>query len=267
LSESVSAVLVFALLCASAGLGGAVSARLPERHRTRETIELMQLTIGLLATFAAIVLGLLTASVAQDYDGAAQDRERYALQLTSLDRCLRDYGPAGAAARTHIASYTAAVIASTWPDEKPPSGVAYPNTAQMPRVGATPVLARLMDEVGTEIATLPASDPRQAQIAALCRERYKDVSHDRLAVIEDAGHRLSQPFYWVLAFWLMVIFACAGLVAPRNPLSIAIVILCALSLSSVMFVIVDLSQPYGGFFGIASTSMRDALGTMLQPAP
>ena len=43
-------------------------------HRARETLELMQITIGLLVTFAAVVLGLVTASVKQAYDNAALDR-------------------------------------------------------------------------------------------------------------------------------------------------------------------------------------------------
>ena len=47
----------------------------------------MHITIGLLVTFAALVLGLLTASVKQAYDSAANDRQRYALQLGLLDQC------------------------------------------------------------------------------------------------------------------------------------------------------------------------------------
>jgi hypothetical protein len=92
---------------------------LPEHHRARETLELMQITIGLLVTFAALALGLITASVKQAYDTAALDRQRYALQLTLLDQCLRDYGPDATKARADIRSYTAAVIASTWRDEPP----------------------------------------------------------------------------------------------------------------------------------------------------
>ena len=82
--EFVSALIVFALLCASAGAGIIVRPHLPEHHRVRETTELMQVTIGLLATFAALVLGLLTASVKQTYDSASHDREAYALQLGCL---------------------------------------------------------------------------------------------------------------------------------------------------------------------------------------
>jgi hypothetical protein len=35
---------------------------LSERHKTRETIELLQVTVTMLVTFAAIVLGLLITS-------------------------------------------------------------------------------------------------------------------------------------------------------------------------------------------------------------
>ena len=59
--ETISGLVVFVLLCASAALGMFVRPRLPEQHRSRETTELMQITIGLMVSFAALVLGLLTA--------------------------------------------------------------------------------------------------------------------------------------------------------------------------------------------------------------
>jgi hypothetical protein len=263
--EIASFLIVLALLCASAALGAFVRRRLPEHHRTRETTELMQLTIGLLMTFAAIVLGLLTASVKQSYDDATLDRQQYALELGALDACLRDYGPEADAARADLHSYTAAVIASTWPGEPPPKGVSYPDTSHMPRTGASPVLGRLMDKVGVEVSRLDsAPHPR---LAALCLDRYKDVSHGRLSVIEAANDQRVDPFYQVLVLWLMIIFACYGLVAPPTRLSLTVVVLCAISLSSVMFVIVDLGRPYGGFFSIPSTAMRDALHAMLGHTP
>jgi hypothetical protein len=265
LRETALALLVFALLCASTGAGFFVRPRLPEHHRVRETTELMHVTIGLLATFAALVLGLLTASVKQAYDGSAHDRQAYSLRLVLLDQSLRDYGPETAAARGQIHSYTAAVIASTWPDEPPPTGVQYPDTSHMPRVGASPVLASLMDRIGVEIARLKPSDSVQQELEAICLNRYHDAANARLSVIEDARNELFEPFYQVLVFWLMIIFGCFGLVAPRNSLSATTIILCAVSLSSVIFVILDLSTPYEGFFSIPSTTMRSALATMLAP--
>ncbi len=263
LRELASGFVVFLLLCGSAGVGLLVRPHLPEHHRTRETIELMQLTIGLLVTFAALVLGLLTASVKQSYDAAAHDRQQYALQLTLLDQCLHDYGPETARAREDLRGYTAAVIASTWPDETPPTGVQYPDTSGMPRVGASPVLGAIMDRIGVEITELQPRDSVHDKFASECLTRYKDVLHGRLSVIEDARIGVFEPFYQVLAFWLMIIFALFGLVAPRNALSLATIVISALSLGSVIFVIVDLSGPYEGFFRIPSTAMRTALSAML----
>jgi hypothetical protein len=266
LREDSSILAAFILLCASAALGMYVRPRLPEHQRTRETTELMQITIGLLVTFAALVLGLLTATVKQRYDETAQDRQAYALQLTMLDRCLTDYGPETAAARGDIHSYTAAVIASTWPDEPPPAGVQYPSTANMPRIGASPELGELMNHIGADISRLTPSNPVQARMIDLCMQRYRDVENARLGVIEDARTRLFEPFYGVLMFWLMIIFGCFGLVAPRTSLSVIVIVLCAVSLSSVIFVILDLSRPYQGFFAISSDTMRTALNNMLNVA-
>lgn len=261
--EPVSVIATFLLLCASAALGMYVRPRLPERHRTRETTELVQITIGLLATFAALVLGLLTASVKQRYDGAAHDRQAYALQLTQLDRCLRDYGPETDVARGLLRGYTAAVIASTWPSEPPPAGVAFPSTAGMPRVGASPELAGVMNRVGLEMTRLAPGDAAHSRILDMCLDRYQDVVHARLGVIEDARVQLFEPFYRVMVFWLIIMFGCFGLIAPRNALTIITLTLCAISLTSVMFVIIDLGRPYQGYFAIPSDTMRTALAAML----
>ena len=262
-----SALLVFALLCVSAGVGMYVRPRLPERHRARESVELMQLVIGMLVTFAALVLGLLTASVKNSYDAAGHARHEYALQLTQLDRCLRDYGQAADPARADLRSYTAAVIASTWPSEPPPAGVSYPSTAGMPRVGASPVLAGLMNQAGIAINSLGAANDAQARIAQLCREEYRDVIRARMDVVEDSSKALSTPFYRILVFWLMVIFASFGLIAPRHSLSVISIGLCAASLSSAIFVILELNQPYLGMFTISSDTMRAALSAMMAPGP
>jgi hypothetical protein len=133
----------------------------------------------------------------------------------------------------------------------------------MPRVGASPVLEAIIDRIGIEISELQPADGTHIKIAAECLNRYRDVLHGRASVIEDARVGVFDPFYQVLAFWLMIIFALFGLVAPRNALSLATIGMCALSLGSVIFVIVDLSGPYDGFFHIPSTAMRTALSAML----
>ena len=139
---------------------------------------MMTLTIGMLVTFAALVLGLITASVKTGYDDAVHDRQEYALQLTELDRCLRNYGPGADAARTYIRSYTAAAIATIWPSEPRPVGVPYPDTSGMHDLiitGEVPAHADLMNHAGLEISRFSPTDASQARIAENCRQDYRDV--------------------------------------------------------------------------------------------
>ena len=176
--DLLSALLIVVLLCCSAGLGMFISPRLPPAHRARETIEMMTLTIGMLVTFAALVLGLITASVKSAYDDAMHYRQEYALQLTQLDRCLRNYGAGADAARAYIRSYTAAAIASIWPSEPPPVGVHYPDTSGMHNLiitGEVPAITDLMNHAGLEISRFSPTDATQVRIAENCRQDYRDV--------------------------------------------------------------------------------------------
>jgi len=262
LQNPVYPATLFVILCASAGLGFFIHPRLPERHRSPQSLALVQLAIGLLVTFAAIVLGLLTTSVKAGFDQAFADRGDYAGKLAALERCLRDYGPDTAPMRDDLRAYAAAVIASTWPGEPPPRGVAYPDTSKMPLTGEAPVLANLMNDVGLRTMALDPKDPFHRNLMAACVERYRDASLARWRVIEGESGSISPPFYWVMVFWLAILFGAFGLSAQPNPLVVTVVALCALSITVAVAVILDMDEPYGGLFGVPSTSMRQALTDM-----
>ena len=263
MQNPLNSVLLFAILCASSVLGFFVHPRLPERHRSPQSIALVQLAISLLVTFTAIVLGLLTTSVKEGFDVAYNARGEYAAQLAQMDRCLSDYGPETAPIREQLRSYAAAVIASTWPDEPPPAGVTYPNTSTMPLTGEVPVLTNLMNDVGLETRSLQPKDSLHQNMLAACIQQYRDLIQARWKVIEGVHGSIS-GLYWVLAFWLALLFGTFCLTAPPNPLVVTVIALCALSITVVVFVILDMDQPYGGLFGVPSTSMRNALADMMR---
>ena len=262
MQNPVYSAILFLILCASAGLGFVIHPRLPERHRSPQSLTLVQLAIGLLVTFTAIVLGLLTTSVKGGFDEAFAARGDYAGKLAALERCLSDYGSETAPMRNDLRAYVAAVIASTWPDEPPPKDVAYPDTSKMPLTGEDPVLANLMNDVGLRTMALDPKDAFHRNLMAACVERYRDVSLARWKVVEGALGSISPPFYWVLVFWLAILFGAFGLSARPNALVVTVVGLCALSITVAMFVILDMDEPYGGLFGVPSTSMRHALADM-----
>ena len=265
MQNPIYSVIVFAAMCASAALGFFIHSRLPEKHRSSESIALVQLMITLLVTFTAIVLGLLTTSVKAGFDAAYSARGDDAAQLAQLDRCLRDYGPETAPIRQQLHGYTAAVIASTWPDEPRTVGVAYPDPSRMPLVGESPILSDVLSDVGNNIRRLQPTDAFHRTQMAACDEDYSALLNARWKVIEGARPSFSSPFYWVLVIWLSILFGSFGLTARPNAMVTAMTLLCALSITIAVFVILDMDEPYGGLFGVTSTAMRNALADMMRP--
>jgi len=66
----------------------------------------------------------------------------------------------------------------------------------------------------------------------------------------------------MLIAWLMTIFVCFGLRAPADPLIITMIALSAATLSSMMFAIMDIVDPYRGLYNISSKNMHQALHAM-----
>ena len=266
MQDPFNSFVVFAAMCVSATIGFFIHYRLPERHRSQESISLVQLMITLLATFTAIVLGLLTTSVKAGFDAAYSARGDDAAQLAQLDRCLRDYGPETAPIREQLRGYVAAVIASTWPDEPRPTGLSFPDPANMPRLGESPLLSDVLSDVGRGVRGLKPANAYQTTQMAACVGQYADLLNARWKVIEGARPSFTPPFYWVLVIWLSILFGSFGLTARPNAMVATITILAALSIAIAVFVILDMDEPYGGLFGVPSTTMRNALDDMMRPS-
>src|SRR5690348_4341739 len=90
MSELLTAAFLLLVLLGSSAIGLLVRPWLSERHRTRDTFELIQLVTTMLVTFAAIVLGLLTSSAKSSFDRMSSDLRGLGSELIQLDRCLRD---------------------------------------------------------------------------------------------------------------------------------------------------------------------------------
>jgi hypothetical protein len=134
----------------------------------------------------------------------------------------------------------------------------------MRETGEDATLADIMNEIGLSVRGLAPLDPLHHAIAAACVADYADVVRSRWAVIEGIHGAISTPFYWVLVFWLMILFVCFGLRAPPNALNFTIIVMCAVSVSTAIFVIHALDVPYGGPFGVPSEAMRHALADMMR---
>ncbi|SAK49865.1 hypothetical protein AWB79_01486 [Caballeronia hypogeia] len=260
MTEIQSAVLVFALLLAATGLGAIVRPLLPEEHKAQETVQLIQLLVGMLVTFAALVLGLLTASAKTMFDTTNNDMRSYATSLIELDRAMRDYGAELDDARRVLKSYTAAAIASTWPLEPHPPGD-YPAIEPLKKNEdlASPELGAMLSRAQHAVRMLQPQDAYHHVLATESAARFEQLLALRWKLIEESHGSISYPFDRILVGWLLIIFLCFGLIAPRNALSLVTIMLGALSIASAVLVILDLDTPFTGPIIVGSQPMRDAL--------
>ena len=66
---------------------------LPEHHLSDESKDAVKLGIGMIATLAALVLGLLVASAKGTFDTASTGLRQTGARVILLDRVLAHYGP------------------------------------------------------------------------------------------------------------------------------------------------------------------------------
>lgn len=262
MTELREAAILLMILLGGSAIGMAIRPFLSERHRNRETTDLIQLVMTMLVTFAALVLGLLTSSVKASFDTVENDLRSVSIQLIQLDRSLRQYGEEADPARGLLRSYTAARIARTWTDEPRPAGNYYPTHMPPPGSGSSldsSTFGEMLAQVEADIRELEPRDPMHRRLLQTCINQFELLMRARWKLIEEAHGSISSPFYLVLTFWLMIIFASFGLSAPKNILAGITIVLGALSIASVIFVILDLDTPFSGLFAVSSKPLREAL--------
>ena len=112
-------IALISLICSSAGRGAGVliRERLPDAHLSQDTAEVVKLGTGLIGTMAALVLGLLVASAATEFNAEATGLQTLATNYILLDRALRHYGPEAA-----TGARAAAQLSSSKPSTTPRTG-------------------------------------------------------------------------------------------------------------------------------------------------
>jgi hypothetical protein len=249
------------LFAVSAAAGVILRAYLPEEHLAHENMDAVRMVTSLLVTFSALILSLQLSTARSFLDASNRDRSDYAAQLANLDQCLRNLGTPMEPTRARLRQYTAAVIASTWPNEPMPIVDGMPDVRGMPRRGEDVTLSGLVNRIGLDIDSF-VPPPEDANKASRCRVRFGSLLEARWNVIEDTHVPTGKPFIAIIAFWLALVFLSLGLQIPRRRMPLIVLTVGVLSIASVMFVIADLNLPYGGVFGISSSAMRQALADM-----
>ena len=253
---------MFALLCGSAAVGFVLKSQLLERFTQTGALESMSLIISFLVTITAIVVGLLINATKSFVDATQNHWAIFAGQLIRLDQSMRNYGSESEQLRRQLHSFTAAGIVNSWRDDTIPTSVSYPNVRELSKDEAKQVLSDLLNQIELGILRLKPSNSLHERLAGDCFDQYKDFAKARWSLLLSPQNTLPAPFLRMLVAWLMMIFVCFGLRAPANPLIMTMIALSAATLSSMIFAIMDIVDPYKGLYNISSKNMHQALGAM-----
>lgn len=245
-----TSAIVFGCVFGGALLGFLLRGILPEDHLNQASRDLVKLGIGTIATMSALVLGLLVSSAKGSYDAQSRELTEMSAKVVLLDRILAHYGPEAKEARDALRGTVARLIERTWPKDRATREV------QAPSGNGEFVYEKIQDLVPTN-DTQRALQSRALNIAM-------DIGQTRWLMIEQGYSPVSMPLLIVVVFSLTISFASFGLHAPPNGTVVATFFLSALSVSGVMFLILEMYTPLGGFIEVSSAPMRAALGYLGQ---
>jgi hypothetical protein len=245
----------FGVVFAAAGLGLLLRRLLPARHLDAASREVLKLVLGVIATMAALVLGLLVASAKASYDTQQAELFDVTAKVVELDRVLAQYGgPRAGQARLLLRQAAEAEL-----ERVGPALARGDASALLPAAGTA--LGRLEAFYGSVQALAPETEAqRHAQARAL--QLGGAIAETRHLMAQQLGSPLPLPFLAVLVVWLAVLFAGFGLFAPPNATVVVGLLLGALSVAGAIFLILELARPYDGIMRISHEPLRSALSRL-----
>jgi hypothetical protein len=238
MSAIVISGIVFACVFGGALAGMGLRAILPEHHRSGESKELVRAAMALIGTMSALVLGLLVGSAKSAYDAQKDELTSLSAGVLLVDQTLSLYGPETKEAREALREVVAGARDQIW------RGVATMKRA---------------DSIYRAIHRLSPKDPEQQALKNQVSSLVADLAKTRLLMATQRSISISVPLLVMLVFWLTINFVSFGLFAHPNATVVTALFVCALSVSGAIFLIVEMSHPFGGLIEISDAPLRQVL--------
>jgi len=219
---------------------------LPEHHLSADTKDTVKLTMGLVATMTALVLGLLVASTKASYDAEKAGVISISAKAAMLDRMLAHYGPDSAHARDLLRQAFQGMINHLWPT----------TGSQAAQLDPT---ASSGEELYDTIEELQPQNDNERNHKALAMAAAVNLGQARWLLYEQSGSSISPPLLVIVVCWLGILFFSFGLFAPPNHTALSALLISAICVSGAVFLILELDHPFGGLIHIPSIAAETAL--------
>jgi hypothetical protein len=245
-NASLTTGIVSACLLAALWLGIWLRRFLPEDHLSSNSRDNMKLAMGLVATMAALLLGLLVSSAKTSYDTTRTQVMEKASKYRLLDRVLEIYGPQAAEVRGMLHVLIENETRRLWPDD-----------------ADVPAQSESKDKLGNEfyvaLLGLEAQDETERVLKAQAASLAVELGQLLSLMEAESTTSISKPMLIVVVLWLVTIFLGFSLIAPPNTTARFALIASALCAAGAIFLILELDHPFSGIMRISNEPMLNVL--------
>lgn len=250
MSSTIVASATLGSICLGILIGVLLRIYLPTSHLHDDSKDIVKTAAGLMATLVALIIGLLVGSAKQEFDATGTGLTTVGAKIIALDRVLARYDRDGPdtmkSERVKLHKAVDRAVQEVW-------GEPQPNV--IPGVDLEMVIEQIHDRMRDENPKGEAQKVLQGQAISLCT----DISHALWQLIEQAQNEPPMAFLIVLIFWLAVLFMSFGLLAPRNGTAICAMLICAVSISCAIFLILEMNRPFEGAIQVSSAPLTKAV--------
>jgi hypothetical protein len=227
--------IICATIFSAALMGMALNRTLPDHHLDDVAKDVIKLSMAILGTLTAVVIGFLIANANASFSARRSALVQESANVVRLDDLLRRYGPETSTARQMLQTY----VSTQAQDMFPTVGIGRLNLNDQ-------VTTQILDHVEDQILSLKPADDRQKWLSAQALQLAATMNQSSWQFSDENLGTIPLPFLFLLVIWLSVLFASFGLFAPRNGTVIIAFLLCAISVSAGLKIVLDLDTPFGG---------------------
>ena len=210
MSSTAAFLASFASILIGAAIGMVLKRTLPADLLEGGSKEAIRLGAGFLSTLAALVIGLMIASAKNTYDTQNTNIRQLGTNAVLVDQMLTKYGPEAKAARTLLREIIPSATARIWQENV--SGK---------DGGSTFVVSETAERFYNAVEGLKPANAEQTSLKSRIIQITTEMGRTRLLVFTQSDDAIPLPFFVVLVFWLVVIFASFSLFAEPGPIVIA----------------------------------------------
>ena len=243
------ALISFFCIFGGALIGMLMQRFLPSPHLSKESQDSVKLGAGLIATMAALILGLLVSSSKGSYDRVNALVNEAAANTINLDRTLRTYGPGAEPLRQALLERVTRIKNDIWPE-----GVKAIKKSSVTFKEESTILALI-----SRISKLEAKTSEELEMKSNAIAIAADLNRERWQITVESTSKLPMPLVVIPVFWITFLTFVYGIFSPRNGTVTIVLLFCSVSIAGAIFLICEMSMPLDGSIKVPSQPFQTAL--------